>query len=245
MVIGLREYRNDPDLTSAIRYQLTEHRRQETPAGPSATTVVAALRRKQDKLLELHFADQIDGDTFATKNRLLVTQIVALEDEDKRRQKDLETREHAADRFDEVASLLATTDFEQILKVATEPERRVLVEDLIDSVCIYPDQITVQVAGAPPILVTLDEAGLTQGCKPVASEARREPSLTLHGIEVNSGGRRLSRNQASKVASPSRDVSFWVDTLSDNRRVERKDSRWCYQSRGSRARVLPSARRPS
>ena len=179
MVIGLREYRNDPDLTSAIRYQLTEHRRQETPLGPSATTAVAALRRKQEKLLNLHYADQIDGETFSVQNRHLMTQIVALEEEEKRRQKDLETREHAADRFDEVASLLATTDFEQILKVATEPERRVLVEDLIDSVCIYPDQITVQVAGAPPILVTLDEAGLTQGCKPVASEARREPAREL------------------------------------------------------------------
>jgi hypothetical protein len=47
---------------------------------------------------------------------------------------------------------------------------RILVEDLVDSVFIDPDQITVQVAGAPPILVTLEEVVLTQGCKPVVSE---------------------------------------------------------------------------
>ncbi|HEY5303519.1 MAG TPA: hypothetical protein VIJ86_05635 [Acidimicrobiales bacterium] len=78
---------------------------------------------------------------------------------------------------------MATTDFEQILKVATESERRVVVEDLIDSVCIYPDQITVQVAGVPPILVTLDEAGLTQGCKPVVSKARRAPARYAVAIQ--------------------------------------------------------------
>jgi hypothetical protein len=33
-------------------------------------------------------------------------------------------------------------------------------------------------AGAPPFIVALDEVGLTQGCKPVVSETRREPSRT-------------------------------------------------------------------
>ena len=99
---------------------------------------LAALRRKQKKLLNLHCANQIDGDPLGIQDHHLVTQIAALEDEEKRRRKDLETREHAADRFDGVASLLPTTDFELIPKVATEPERCALVEDLIDSVCINP-----------------------------------------------------------------------------------------------------------
>jgi len=59
---------------------------------------------------------------------------------------------------------------------ATKSERRTLVEDLVDSVFIYPDQLTVQVVGAPPFVVALDEVGLTQGCKPVVSKARREPA---------------------------------------------------------------------
>ena len=57
---------------------------------------------------------------------------------------------------------------------ATLPERRTLVEDLIDSVYLYPDRLTVQVVGAPPFIVALDEVGLTQGCKPVVSKGRRQ-----------------------------------------------------------------------
>ena len=61
---------------------------------------------------------------------------------------------------------------------ATVSERRTLVEALVDSDCIYPDQITVQVAEAPPFIVALDEVGLTQGCKPVMSGGRRGQSPT-------------------------------------------------------------------
>jgi hypothetical protein len=45
--------------------------------------------------------------------------------------------------FDQVAELLATMDLEAIWNEATPAERRTLVEDLVDSVCIYPDRITV------------------------------------------------------------------------------------------------------
>ena len=46
---------------------------------------VAALRRKQKKLLNPHFANQIDGDPLGIQDHHLVTQIAALEDEEKRR----------------------------------------------------------------------------------------------------------------------------------------------------------------
>jgi hypothetical protein len=85
-------------------------------------------------------------------------------------------RAEAVDKFTRVAEVLAELNLEEILKEATPEERRILVEDLVDSVYIYPDQLTVQVAGAPPILVTLEEVGLTQGCKPVVSEAGLEPA---------------------------------------------------------------------
>jgi len=69
-------------------------------------------------------------------------------------------------------------DLERIWNAATPAEQRALVEDMVDSVSIYPDQITVQVAGAPPFIVALDEVGLTQGCKPVVSEKRRQQHPT-------------------------------------------------------------------
>ena len=42
----------------------------------------------------------------------------------------------------------------------------------MDSVCIYPDRLTVQVAGAPPFTVALDEVGLKKGGTTVVSESR-------------------------------------------------------------------------
>ena len=61
---------------------------------------------------------------------------------------------------------------------ATDTERWTLVKDLVDSISIYPDRLTVQVAGAPPFVVALDEVGLKKGGITVVSEARREPLLT-------------------------------------------------------------------
>jgi hypothetical protein len=79
-------------------------------------------------------------------------------------------------KFGQVADLLTNLDIERLWRSASAAEQRTLVEDLVDSVFIYPDQITVQVAGAPPFIIALDEVGLTQGCKPVVSETRREPA---------------------------------------------------------------------
>ena len=84
--------------------------------------------------------------------------------------------EQAADQFDEVTSVLADLHLDSLWDEANLAERRILIEDLVDSVNIFPDRLTVQVAGAPPILVTLQEVGLNQGCKPVVSEAGLEPA---------------------------------------------------------------------
>ena len=87
-------------------------------------------------------------------------------------------RDELCHRFDEVTSLLGSLDPESMWAEATAAERRTLVEDLIDSVFMYPDQITVQVAGAPEILVTLEEVGLRAGSRSVVSKGRRQRSPT-------------------------------------------------------------------
>jgi site-specific DNA recombinase len=183
-VLGLRVLADDQDLQSAILHQLTAHRRAESPKGPSVTTVIASLEKKRRKVLDLHYADQIDAETFAEEHRRLTTQIKSRQKEADDFDRDQRIREEAVDKFDEVAALLAAMDVERIWYAATVSERRTLVEDLVDSVCLYPDRITVQVAGAPPFTVALDEVGLTQGCKPVVSESRRQQSPSgdfIHG----------------------------------------------------------------
>jgi len=170
-LLGMRVLADDSELQAAIRYQLTVHRRLEAPKGPSVATVTASLERKDRKLLDLYYADQIDSETFAEEHRRLTTRIMTLRTEADDYERDLKVRDEAANKLDQVAELLADMDIERVWNAATLAERQTLVEDLLDSVCFYPDRITVQVAGAPPFLVTLDEVRLTQGCKPVVSKA--------------------------------------------------------------------------
>ena len=72
--------------------------------------------------------------------------------------------------------MLRTLDIDTIWQEATDAERRVLVEELVDSVMIFPDHLEVEVSGAPPLTVTLTEVGLkassTRSC---VSEGGLEP----------------------------------------------------------------------
>jgi hypothetical protein len=79
-----------------------------------------------------------------------------------------DARKGAATAFDQVASPLQSADFGT--DSASTGERQILITDLIDSINIYPDQVTVQVVGAPAIQMTL------VGGKTVVSETRRNRS---------------------------------------------------------------------
>jgi hypothetical protein len=175
-VLGLRVLASDLELQSAIRHQLREHRATEPTRGPSASSVVASLKLKERKLLDLYYADKIDADCFAVEQQRLKIQITTLESEIDHVERERSSRDRAANRFEEVAEFLSNLDFDEIWTHASVAEQRLLVEDLVDAVRIFPDRLTVQVAGAPPILVTLQEVGLTQGCKPVVSETGLEPT---------------------------------------------------------------------
>ena len=136
-----------------------------------------SLSRRR-KLLDLYFADQISADIFADEEHRLAAQIATLEEEVADVELARRGRDQAADEFELVTDLLASMDFDEIWNEASLVERRTLVEDLVDSIRIYPDRLTVQVTGAPPILVTLDEVGLRGGIKPVVSEGRFHRSGT-------------------------------------------------------------------
>jgi hypothetical protein len=138
--------------------------------------LIASLVKKQDKLFALYYGDQIDPDSFAIENRHLVAQMKTLRDEAAEYALEESRQEQAVNRFDEVAALLTGFDARRIWNSATPDERRTLVVDLVDSICIYPDRLTVQVAGAPPFKVDLNEVGLKKGGRTVVSEARREPA---------------------------------------------------------------------
>ena len=160
----------------AIREQLARNRHKSAARGPTATSTISSLNLKERKLLDLYYADKIGQDAFAVESRRITTQRMTLQNEiagSERRSRDVE---RAIDKFDHVSVLLAELDLESLWEKASATERRVLVEDLIDSVSFYPDRLTVQVAGAPPILVTLEEVRLHSGSKPNVVTARRKPA---------------------------------------------------------------------
>ena len=158
-MLGLRELANDPDLQAAIRQELTT----VAPPGPNPQTVAStinSLNIKVRKLLDLYYAERISAETFATEEQRLTSQINALRAEAAHAQTEAKRRDELVNRFDRVAEVLGALEVGTIWEEATEAERRTLLVDLVDSVHFYPDQITVQVVGAPPILVTLAEVGL-------------------------------------------------------------------------------------
>ena len=121
------------------------------------------------------YDDKISADNFAGEERRLTAQIATLEAGDVAARAEREQLETAALQFELADELLLMQDLDTIWEEATDAERRTLIEDLIDSVCFYPDKITVQVVGAPPILTSLAEVGLRAGTKSVVSKGRLLP----------------------------------------------------------------------
>jgi|GEM_PF-6311138 len=63
--------------------------------------------------------------------------------------------------FGAIGSLAASRNERHPTKYRqTATKRRILVEDHVDSVCFSLERLTVQVSGAPPILVKLEEVNL-------------------------------------------------------------------------------------
>ena len=71
-------------------------------------------------------------------------------------------RDDLALRFDQVVESLRNLDMSVLWAEATEDERRVLIEELIGGVSIFPDHLEVTISGAPALNVTLEEVGLKQ-----------------------------------------------------------------------------------
>jgi len=51
-------------------------------------------------------------------------------------------------------------DVTALWEAADEDERRILIQELIECVTVFPDHLEVQISGAPPLNVLLDEVGL-------------------------------------------------------------------------------------
>jgi hypothetical protein len=163
-------------------------------AAPDALGVLIEERRK---LLRLHYADQIDADLFAEEQCRLTSQINALRAEETAQSEAEGQSAAVAEGFEEIAAHLAEIDVPALWDAATEDERRVLLDELLDRVEVYGDHLEVIVRGAPRLNVTMEEAGLRDP-KAEKQPCRRGDFSTGATRFPSPGRSRWLRNRASR-----------------------------------------------
>jgi intergrase/recombinase len=99
------------------------------------------LAEQRRKLLELYYADRLSPELFAEEEARLSRQMEALRREREEREAERSRLSEVAARFEEVARILREMDVDRLWAEATEQERRVLVEELLECVAMYPDQL--------------------------------------------------------------------------------------------------------
>jgi site-specific DNA recombinase len=163
-LLGLNLVSRDLQLQAAIRRHLA--RLQMPRKGSRArrrSGGIEALEERRRKLLELYYADRIGAELFAEQEDLLSRRIATLRSQRQKEEAESTRTSQLAERFEGVARLLAEMDIEAIWAEATDKERRVLVEELVEAIAIFPDHLEVTVSGVPRLNVALDEVGLTGG----------------------------------------------------------------------------------
>jgi len=165
-VLGLRLIGTDEELKGAIRFEL-ERARQPGPkpgGGPARSSqhAVDQLEGQRRKLLRLYYDDQIGADLFAEEEARLALAIAAAHGESEEARREVAKADDVSRRFEEVARVLENLDIDRAWAVATESERRILIEELVENVTVLPDHLEVTVSGAPRLHVRYQEVGLKE-----------------------------------------------------------------------------------
>lgn len=164
-VLGMSLLGTDEGLQAAIRRRLAGGARTHAVAGrrdrrPAPAVTLGALSERRRKLLELYFAGKISADGFKEEEDRLSIDIESARiraSEEVSKQVALNELE---ERFEEVARILSDLDVAAVWAAAEDRERRVLVEELVQWVTVFPDHLEVSVIGAPALNVLYREVGL-------------------------------------------------------------------------------------
>jgi hypothetical protein len=149
-IIGLRLLATDAGLRDAIRRQLALAGGAHGPAARAPQAAkrpgelsVETLEAQRRKLLELYYADRIGADLFAEEEARLRERIGIQRQQEAQAATEREAVSEAALKFEEVAAVLAELDLATAWDAATYDERRVLVEELLGEVSLFPDHLEV------------------------------------------------------------------------------------------------------
>lgn len=182
-VLGLALIGRDEALREAIRLQLAEARgpvaeRRAARIGGADGRLVQRVALKRRKLLDLYYSDKISADLFAQEDRRLRDELERVQVEQEFLESEGRKLDEIAQRFEDVATVLAELDAAEIWEAATQAERRVLVEELLAEIALFPDHLEVEVIGAPRLNVLLEEVGLVRPA---------EPGLGMQSVGVRGG----------------------------------------------------------
>ena len=178
-VLGLQLLRNDRGLRKAIRSELSRGPREGARERRRMASEERVLEARRRKLLDLHYAGALGVEAFGQEEARIGSRLKSIV----ARRAEMETaqaaREDSQAGLEAVTAALDALDFEEVWKEATDDEKRVLIEELLESVSFFPDHLEVTPRGGPTINVLLDEVGLKAG---VGERVCRRGELNPHAL---------------------------------------------------------------
>ena len=166
-VLGLRLVSSDEALQEAIRRKLsgdgretsdrTSRRSRKAPAD-----VMRELSDRRRKLLDLYYNGKVSMDLFEEEEQRLALGIEAARNQVSAESAEEKAKTELDEHFERVAAALRDLDVDQVWEAATDQERRVLIEELLEWVTVFPDHLEVTVAGSPPLAVAYGEVGIKE-----------------------------------------------------------------------------------
>jgi hypothetical protein len=124
--------------------------------------VVDLLEGERRKLLRLYYDDRIGSDLFAEEEARLAVAIREATRETEAAQAEVARSDDVAGHLEEVVAVLTELDIDRTWAAATELERRVLLDELLEEVTVLPGYLNVTIHGAPPVHVLCQEVGLKE-----------------------------------------------------------------------------------
>jgi hypothetical protein len=103
-------------------------------------------------------------------------------------------------RFEDVSRVLEDLDIDRAWTAATESERRILIEELVENVTVLPDHLDVTVSGAPRLHVRYQEVGLKES-GPDRVEGGEETMPFAHSTPRQRGDRPTSERESMAIRS--------------------------------------------
>ena len=164
-VLGLSLLGSDKRLQEAIRRELAGGGRREPSRArrrhrADPAKALADLSERRRKLFKLHFEDKVSAEGFKEEEDRISAEIEAVRSQVAEQQSEERMKTDLEIRFEDVARILGDIDIEAVWHAAEFQERRVLVEELVEWIKVFPDHLEVKVSGTPALNVLYSEVGL-------------------------------------------------------------------------------------